>query len=261
VIIGVAVIAVALIASIVLSAIADGRRADTIAGFARAPAGCDTTLVFDATGRYLLFAETEGTLDAIRGDCDLVGSYFRPEAPPAFEIAIVGPDGSAVPVGERPDVDYDASGYVGTAVGEVQIDAAGQYVLRVASDADDFVVAVGTDPDGGGVDSLRLAAGLVFIVGVLAGGVLIVMGVFRRVRARTAPPAAADPWAVPAAPAPSGRGPGSAHGLHPAEPAGELAPRPVRPPEPSTNVPGEPALGRPPASPWAPPAPPDTSGE
>ena len=47
-----------------------GRRYDdAIAKLAPAPIGCNTTLVFDKTGTYTFFVETDGEIGRIEGDC------------------------------------------------------------------------------------------------------------------------------------------------------------------------------------------------
>jgi hypothetical protein len=175
---GAAVLVVGVLVALALWYLADARRDDAIAGFARAPAGCDTTLLFDTDGRYVLFVETEGTLDGIGGDCSTSGAYSH-SGVPSFDLAIIGPGGTAVPLWSEREIAYDASGFVGMSVGSVEIVSPGQYVMRVASDDDGFVIAVGTDPNDR-ADALRIGALVVVLIGALVGALLLAYALLRR---------------------------------------------------------------------------------
>lgn len=217
----------------VLWAAAEGRHEDTIADFARAPAGCDTTLSFDQAGRFVLYVETEGQVDPISGDCDVDGAFLRADDPrPPFELMIVGAGGERLALGEHGSVAYDSDGYVGSSIGSVRIDEPGEYVVRVASPADDFVVAVGVDPDDD-AGALRLAAISVLVAGIVVGGAALVFAGHQR----REPPAVVPVWTAgaPLEP-PAGGGPAASQGV-----AGE----PLHRPGPS----GPPAA----PTPWAPP--------
>ena len=182
---GIVIALAGVIGAITLWSLAERRHDDTVADFARAPAGCDTTLSFEREGRFLLYVETAGQLDRIDGDCDAVGAFSRgDDTNPAFELAIIGADGEQLPLGGHTGIAYDTDGYVGSSVGSVQIDGPGEYVVRVASAADDFVVAVGTDPDeDAGV--LRLGAISLLIGGLVVGGTALVLAALRGDRVTT----------------------------------------------------------------------------
>lgn len=177
---GILVALAGVIGAVALWWIADGRHDDTIADFARAPAGCDTTLTFERQGRYVVYVETIGAIERIDGDCEVEGSYSHPgQTDPVFELVIVDADGTPLALGAHAGIAYDADGYVGSSVASVQIDGPGRYVMRVASPVDDFVVAVGTDPDdAAGV--LRLGAISVLIGGLVVGGTALVFAALRR---------------------------------------------------------------------------------
>lgn len=147
---------------------------DNVAGFARAPSGCSTTLDVERTGEFRLYAETKGSLDGLAGDCSASTDYDRDEiANP--QLTIVGPDGSAIDISDTGDVSYDAGGFSGAAVGAVQIDATGTYVLTVIADGAQFAIAVGGDPNDG-VALLRWGAVGLAIVALVLGGLLLVLG-------------------------------------------------------------------------------------
>lgn len=264
--IGGAVIAlVGVVTAVVLWLVADRRHEGTIEEFARAPAGCDTTLAFESDGRYILYLETSGVVEQTTGDCAVSGAFDRlASAPPAFEVAVVGANGDAVALGGQTAISYDIDGFAGSSVGSVQIDTAGEYVIRVASADDDFVVAVGPDADGGAA-LLRLVAISVLVAGLVVGGTVSVLAASRgrelrpvpaqqrpiagsRPAAQGAPPDWWDETTAPARSAPPTTGPprGSPATTEPVT-TGPVTTRP--------RVPGE-AL-HPPGQdqPWGPPAP------
>jgi hypothetical protein len=259
--IGGAVIAlVGVVTAVVLWLVADRRHEGTIEEFARAPAGCDTTLAFESDGRYILYLETSGVVEQTTGDCAVSGAFDRlAGAPPAFEVAVVGANGDAVALGGQTEISYDIDGFAGSSVGSVQIDTAGEYVIRVASADDDFVVAVGPDPDGGAA-VLRLVAISALVAGLVVGGTGLVLAASRgrelrpapaqqrpidgsRPAAHGAPPDWWDETTAPARGAPPTTGP----------PSG--SPATTGPVTTGPRVPGEalhpPAQGQP----WGPPAP------
>ncbi len=67
---GVLVIVGALGAAVAMWIAGTNREADNVAGFARAPVGCDTTLDFESTGTFLLYVETTGRFGELAGACD-----------------------------------------------------------------------------------------------------------------------------------------------------------------------------------------------
>ena len=56
------------------------------------------TLDFVETGEYYVYVETASTLDEIRGDCDLQGTYDLGSISPQVDVTIIDPDGSGVDV-------------------------------------------------------------------------------------------------------------------------------------------------------------------
>lgn len=185
-IVGGVIAIVGVVTAVVLWIVADRRHQSTIEEFARAPAGCDTTLAFESDGRYLLYLETSGVLDQTAGDCAARGTFDRLDSTrPAFEVAVVGTDGAVVALSGHPPIDYDIDGFTGSSVGSVQIDAAGEYVIRVASADDDFVVAVGPDPDEGAA-MLRLVAISAVVAGLVVGGTCLVLAASRGRQLRSA---------------------------------------------------------------------------
>lgn len=222
------------------------RQDDNVAGFARAPSGCATTLDFERGGQFTVYVETKGTVDELTGDCAGGGDYDRADTPDA-DVALVDPEGSPVDVEESSGADYDTGAFVGSAVGVIQIDAPGDYVLTVQADGEPFAVAVGGDPNEG-VAPLRWGAVAMAIAGLIIGGVLLVFGSRRSPEpdAVQVPwqPAPADwPTSPPGFPAPPPT-------TGAAGPAGSPGP-PRLPPPPTVVAPGEPA---PPAG-WGPPGP------
>ncbi|HUS42002.1 MAG TPA: hypothetical protein VMY16_04985 [Ilumatobacteraceae bacterium] len=249
--VGVLLIVGLLGAAVALWMAAGNREADNVAGFARAPVGCDTTLDFESTGTFVLYAETSGRFDELAGACEASLEYDRdPEDRPTADLALLDPEGDDVDVEPTPDVSYDVDGFVGSAIGEVQIDTAGDHVLTVApTDGDAFAVAIGRHPDEG-VSLLRWGAVAAAIFGLVVGGIFLVVGS----RRSPTPPTPAVPWT------PDGRGwPASPPGFPvpspttgatgPAGPPVATTPPPERPARP-TSPPAVPEDG---PSPWAPP--------
>jgi hypothetical protein len=216
---------------------AGDRRADNVAGFARAPVGCDTTLDFESTGTFVLYVETSGELDDdLAGACDAQQRYDRDaDDIPQVELVLRDADGDEVELRDTGEVGYDVDGFVGSAVHEVQIATPGDHVLTVApSGGDAFAIAVGRTPDQG-VALLRWGAVAAAIGGLVLGGLFLVLG-SRRPPATITPPA---PWT------PDERG-------WPASPPGF----PVPPPTTGASGPGRAPPTDVARSPWGPPSPP-----
>lgn len=167
---GVVVLVAGLLAAGFLWSAGNDRRRNAIEGFARAPVGCDTTLDFAETGEYLVFIESAGRLNGLRGDCDVEGAYDLGSVTPAVEITVVDPDGA--PVKLNPAVggpNYSEAGFVGAAAFTIEIVETDDHVVRVEStDNEVFVIAVGRDPSegvgllrggSGGAGNYRVAAG------------------------------------------------------------------------------------------------------
>lgn len=215
------------------------RRADNVAGFARAPVGCDTTLDFEATGTFVLYVETSGEFDQLAGACDAELQYDRGiDDPPVLDVTLVDPNGDEIDLDDAGDVRYDVDGFVGSAARTVEIDTPGDHVLTVApTGGDPFALAVGRSPDDG-VALLRWGAVVAAMVGLVLGGLFLVLGS----RRSPAPITPAGPWT------PDGRG-------WPSSPPGF----PVPPPTTGATSPAGPPLVAPDVeqrSPWAPPPPP-----
>lgn len=252
---GVLVIMGALVAAVAMWIAGTNREADNVAGFARAPVGCDTTLDFESTGTFLLYAETSGQFGALAGACDAPQRYERDaDDVPAVEVTLRDPDGDVLDLDGSSQVSYDIDGFVGSSIGEVQIESEGDHVLTVApTGGEPFAVAVGRRPDQG-VALLRWGGVAAAIGGLLLGGLLLVLG-SRRPPVMPAPDA---PWT------PDGGGwPSSPPGFPipppttgATGPAGPPLTPPVTPPvtEPSPpSSPPAPTPQGPSPSPWGPP--------
>jgi hypothetical protein len=244
---GVLVIVGSLGAAVAMWIAGTDREADNVAGFARAPVGCDTTLDFESTGTFLLYVETSGQFGALAGACDVPSRYDRDaDDVPVVEITLRDPDGDVIDLDESADVAYDIDGFVGRSIGEVQIESEGDHVLTVAPvEGETFAVAVGRPPDQG-VALLRWGALAAAIGGLLLGGLLLVLGS----RRPPVTPAPAAPWT------PDGGGwPSSPPGFPvPPPTTGATGPAgpPVPPPMPvPPTSPPAPAPQTP--SPWGPP--------
>ena len=228
------------------------READNVAGFARAPVGCDTTLDFESTGTFVLYIETSGEFGDLAGACDAQQEYDRDaEERPTVELILRDADGNQVDIADAADVNYDVDGFVGSSVGEVSIETTGDHVLTVAPvGGDAFAIAVGRQPDEG-VALLRWAAVAAAVAGLVVGGIFLVLGS----RRPPAGPSPTTPWtpddrgwpaSPPGFPVPppttGAMGPAGAPVATPPPPHG--APQPVAPPVPEDRP-----------SPWGPPPP------
>ena len=231
---GVLVIVGALGAAVAMWIAGTDREADNVAGFARAPVGCDTTLDFASTGTFLVYVETSGRFGELAGACDAPPRYDRDaDDVPAVEVTLHDPDGDVIDLADSAEVDYDVDGFVGSSIGEVQIESEGDHVLTVAPvDGDTFAVAVGRPPDQG-VALLRWGALAAAIGGLLLGGLLLVLGS----RRPPVTPAPVAPWT------PDGGG-------WPSSPPGF----PVPPPTTGATGPAGPPLTSPVPPPLTPPA-------
>ena len=192
---GVALFVVGLVAGGVLFFMAGQTEEDTVKDFARAPAGCTTTLQFDRADTYEVYLETSGQLNNVSGDCTANGAYnHADDDPPRATLSFVDPNNAEVPPLPGTGASYDVGGFKGQAVQQVKIDTPGSYQLTVISEGNDFVIAVGGKSD---ADSkmLQTAAIGVAIAGVVMGFVLLLLG-NRSKRAPSAATAAA-PAAAP----------------------------------------------------------------
>lgn len=247
---GVIVIVAALGAAVAMWVSGTNREADNVAGFARAPVGCDTTLDFESTGTFLLYVETSGRFDDLAGACDAPAQYDRDaDDVPAVELTLRDPNGDVIELDESDGVDYDVDGFVGRSIAEVEIETEGDHVLTVApTEGDAFAVAVGRRPDQG-VALLRWGAVGAALAGLVVGGLLLVLGS----RRPPVTPAPSAPWT------PDGGGwPSSPPGFPVPPPTtgatGPAGPPAARPPMPAPpGSPPTPASPPPAPSPWGPP--------
>jgi hypothetical protein len=167
------------------------RRANNVAGFARAPAGCDTTLDFDSTGTFVVFFETSGEFTKLPGACDAERSYDRDVDDIADpELTLLGPDGVGIDFDVAPEVRYDVDGFVGASMRTVQIETLGDHLLQVGfTSGEPFAVAVGRSPDTG-VALLRWAAVASAFSGFVLGGGFLAFAT----RPRVGPTMPVAPW-------------------------------------------------------------------
>jgi hypothetical protein len=229
---GVVVVLVAVVGAAVMFLVGRSRVDDAVRSLARAPVGCDTTLEFSATGTFVVFVETSGRIDQVDGGCDAPTTYDRRGAGvPDVMIELRGPTSQDVPVRPADVGDYDIEGFVGASTGEIEIDVAGRYVVRVSSTADDFAVAIGRDPESA-ARPLWIGAALIIMAGLVGGTSLVVVGIARGRRDETP---ANDSLPPPPAFVPGGEIPSAP---------------PLAPPPPGTIV--SPLRGEP--APWPPPS-------
>lgn len=229
---------------------------DNVAGFARAPVGCDTTLDFSRTGEFILYVETTGQLDSVRGDCDATGVYDHGGDLPAVQLVLRGPAGEVIDLESSVGINYDTGEFEGSSQRRVQIDASGNHVLTVGPvDGPEFAVAIGRDPNDG-VGVMRWGALGALISGLVLGGVFLVLGSRRSVDESVD----ANPWQPTSSTAQQATGWPSGPPGFPAPPpttgaTGVGAARPVKPPErnsPPMQIPWPDSQDEQ-RSPWAPP--------
>jgi hypothetical protein len=177
---GITLIVAGLVAPVILWNVAGQRRTNAIEGLARAPVGCDTTLDFVEAGTYIVFLEQSGTIDQVRGDCDVDGT-FEGSSSADPDVQILDPDGDEVDLTRADgDVSYDDAGFEGTSIFTVDIDQADDHVIRVeSSDDDTYAVAVGRDPNAG-VNALIAGAVAAALVGLVGGLALVLLGARRK---------------------------------------------------------------------------------
>lgn len=174
---------------------------ETVKKFARAPAGCTTTLQFDRADTFEVYLETAGVLNTATGDCAANGSAYShaDDDPPRVSLSFVDAENAEVPLSPGTGASYDVGGFKGQAVQQVSIPASGTYRLTVTSEANDFVIAVGGESDADS-QQLKMAAIGAAIAGVVMGFVLLIAG-NRAKRSAPTPAPAAGTW-PPAAPGP-----------------------------------------------------------
>jgi hypothetical protein len=207
-ILGVLALVVGVVGAIVLWVASSKRYDDAVSDLAPAPVGCDTQLDFEQTGTYTFFVETAGSVGEIDGDCETDDRdyEFDGDETPRVELTLVDDDGDEVDLDRADGPSYDRGGSRGTAVRTAEIDATGEYVLRVSAEVDDVMVRVGQDPSSG-VLAMRVGAGLLLVLGLVLGIVGLVVG--RQPSAEAGPysygvpqwpPLSGEPFSRPTAP-------------------------------------------------------------
>lgn len=196
---GVVVFIAGLAAGAALFFLAGSTEEETVKKFARAPAGCTTTLQFDRADTFEVYVETSGVLDNVGGDCAANGSAYShaDDDLPRATLSFLDANGAEVSLTPGTGDSYDVGDFKGRAVQQVAIPASGTYQLTVTSEANDFVIAIGGKPDAD-AEKLKLGAIGAAIAGVVMGFVLLIAG--HRAK-RSAPAPAQGTW-PPAAPGP-----------------------------------------------------------
>jgi hypothetical protein len=200
---GIAIAAVGIGAGAVMFGLSGSTEESTIQKFARAPAGCTTTLQFDKTGVFTLYTETKGSVGNPGGDCAGNGGAYEhaDDDLPRATLSLVDEAGNPQTLVDAGGADYDTGGYRGQATQQAQIAAPGAYRLTVTSEATDFAIAIGGAPDADS-SSMRSAGLGAAVAGALVGGVLIVLALRKKGGAGAAPAAAGwspTPAGVPGA--------------------------------------------------------------
>ena len=236
---GIGVAVAGLAAGGLIASSASSTTEETVQKFARAPVGCTTTLEFEKSATFTLFVETKGSAIDVGGDCAGNGASYDRTSPDLSEVtlALVDEDDSPVELTGSDSYSYDTGTFVGQAIQQVTIDSPGTYRLTVTSADTDFAIAIGGDPEADSSTVLAIG-GAILLVGLLAGAVLIVLGL-RRTGGASAPPSA--PAAMP-----------PAAGWAPQPPAPGYAPGAPVAPAPPTYQPPPPAPPTPPAPPAGP---------
>jgi len=184
---------------------------EAVKSLARAPVGCTTTLVFDKPATFTIYAETEGQLGELSGDCEANGgSYTHPGAKlPRVSMTLIDSNGEEIDLQRGVAASYDIDGYDGTAVRTMSIPKAGTYRLNVESDESDFAIAIGKNPKED-ADLMLIIGGAVALGGLVLGLLFILLGLRRR---------RPDPVLAGAAPLPTWH-PGTYTGFTPTGPPG-----------------------------------------
>jgi hypothetical protein len=151
---------------------------DAVESFARAAAGCTTTLDFSETGTFYVYEETTSAFDPA-----VIGCTPTPTVGQPFGFTLTGP--VAVTSSPDPTVFYDSGDFAGASVARFDIDTPGTYEIEVVSENVSSVAAVGRDPENG-VDELRRNAIVVGAIGVILGLLLLLLA-GRRSKQATAP--------------------------------------------------------------------------
>lgn len=161
-----------------------------VAGFARVPVGCVTTIGVNETTRLHVYVETRGRLDDI-GECRNDDRSYDVEPRGDIGVSVIDGDGAAIdvePIGDR--VSYDLPDFAGTAIATVRLEGGAEYRVQVVSDDPAAVVAIG--PRVVPVESGLAVTGAIVVMfgGTLFIAALVATWLMRRRRAH-------GPWAPP----------------------------------------------------------------
>ncbi len=214
---------------------------ETVKKFARAPAGCTTTLEFDKTSAFTLYIETKGSVSDVGGDCGANGtSYERGDDDlPAVTLTLVDEADQPISLSATSGPSYDVGGFAGQGTQRVQISAPGTYRLTVDSADTDFAIAIGGAPDADS-SSMQSTGIIIAVAGLLLGGLLFLLGS----RKGRPTPAAAAPGQWQQGPGyQQGYPPqGTVPGYQPQQPAYTPPPQPTyqQPPQPTYQQPQPP---------------------
>ena len=237
---------IGVVAGLVMIVAAGSNYDDGVQNLARAPIGCTTELEFGDAGTFTIYVETVGTVGELRGDCPNADKTYNYGAGdlPDVDLVLVNDDGDEIDLDRDSSKEYDAAGAVGRSVASVDIEIAGEYVLTVTSDDDDFAIAVGKSPKDVAA-STGTTGMLIVMVGLVLGVALVLLGL-----RRTAKPAGAT--VVPVGP-----GFGAPQQYPPVPPIGVASAVPsVQPMPPTQPMPPSHGASPPPPPPLATPPPP-----
>ncbi len=240
---GIVVLVAGLIGGLAIVGVAQSTYSDAVANLARVPVGCETELDASETASFVVYVETKGEIGDLRGDCDNVGTDYERDDEPDVDVAVFEGD-DEIDIERYDDTSYDIDGFVGTAIGRVELEEGTTYTVSVESDDTDFAIAFGHDPKGD-ADSASAIGLIVAAAGLLIGIVLIILGL----RRRPAPPSPGIPAFTPTTPGTPAFGT--------PDPTAPIPPVPG-PGVPTFTPPGSPPpFGTPPAPPagWTPPPP------
>lgn len=189
---GIVLAIVSIAAGGVLYVLSGSTEEETVKKFARAPAGCTTTLEFERSDTFEVYLETAGVLETVGGDCAANGSAYQhaDDDAPRVSLTLLDANNGQVEFTPGSGDTYDVGGFSGQAVQQLRIDSPGTYRLTVTSDANDFVIAVGGPFDADSA-TMKTAAIAVAIGGLVLAFLLLVLGK----RAKNATPASVPPIA------------------------------------------------------------------
>lgn len=148
-----------------------------VESFARAAAGCTTTLDFSETGTFYVYEETTSAFDP-----NVIGCTPTPTAGQPFDFELTGP--ARIVAADDPSVFYDSGAYAGASIARFDVETPGTYEIRVVSDNVGSIAAVGRDPESG-VDELRRNAIAVGVIGGVLGLLLLLLAGWRSKKATT----------------------------------------------------------------------------